>query len=295
MNAPPVSHPALTGAPACAGWQPLFLGVAVLGGLVLFDFARLLWLQGEKLDNALILAIALALAWRRRNGLHCLDVPARPALSAAVLLVGLALFVIARSQTILFFEGLALVLILAAALYVAGGPALLRALAFPLLLLLFVAPLPGVFVDTLTGQLKQFVSLLVERPLHALGYPVARDGVVLYVGPYHLLVADACSGINSIFSLSAVGLVYLYLFPAGGPVRIALLLASILPIAILANVLRVLVLVLITYHQGYEAGQGYAHSLAHVLLFLAAVGLLAGLDRLLAGLTRRRAGTPLSA
>lgn len=292
MSAPTIVHP---DAPACADWRPLFLGVAVLGALVLFDFAHLLWLQGEKLDNALILAIALALAWRQRPALRCLHGPARPWLSGALLLAGLALFVIARSQTILFFEGLALVLILVATLYVAGGPALLRALAFPLLLLLFVAPLPGVFVDALTGQLKQFVSLLVEWPLHALGYPIARDGVVLYVGPYHLLVADACSGINSIFSLSAVGLVYLYLFPAGSTGRVALLLASILPIAILANVLRVLVLVLITYHHGHEAGQGYAHSVAHLLLFTAAVGLLAGLDRLLGLLARARRRAPAAA
>jgi exosortase B len=277
-----------TNKPCIQVWWGIWAGLAVLTALFLFDFYALLWAHGEKLDNALILLIAVGLLVQHSRAVNCLATPHRPLLSGALLLVGLLLFVVGRSQTILFFEAFSLVLILLATLYVSGGSASLRVFWFPLVLLLFVPPLPGVFVDAFTGELKQYVSLWVEGLLYFLGYPIARDGVILLVGPYQMMVADACSGMNSIFSLAAIGLVYLYVTPKPGIGRIAILLASILPIAILANAIRVLLLVLITYHLGYAAGQGFAHTLAHILLFLSAVGLLIGIDSALALITNSR-------
>ncbi len=269
----------------------LWLGFGILLTLLVLDFHTLLWMHGEKLDNALILLIALGLLFKNRRAIGCLERPTRPWLSGTVLLLGLLLFVLGRSQTILFFEAFSLSLVLLSVVYVTGGIASLRALWFPIFLLVFVPPMPGVFVDAFTGELKQLVSLWVESLLYFVGYPIARDGVMLLVGPYQMMVADACSGMNSIFSLTAIGLVYLYVTPKPGFGRNAILLASILPIAILANVLRVLLLVLITYHFGYAAGQGFAHTFAHILLFLAAVALLVGIDRavdLMTGLRRGR-------
>jgi exosortase B len=275
-------------APCLRDWWGIWLGLALLTSLLLYDFATLLWMQGEKLDNGLILLIALGLMVQQRQQFRCLERPARPMLSSLLLLFGLLLFVVGRSQTILFFEAFSVWVILLACLHLVGGGGLLRSVWFPLLLLIFVMPLPGVFVNAFTGEMKQYVSLAVEMLLYGLGYPIARDGVILSVGPYQLLVADACSGINSIFSLTAIGLVYLYLTPKPGFGRNAILLVSILPIAILANVIRVLVLVLITYHFGYAAGQGFAHTTAHILLFIAAVALLIGIDSTLGLIASRR-------
>jgi exosortase B len=149
-----------------------------------------------------------------------------------------------------------------------------RAAWFPLLFLLFLIPLPGLLVEIITGSLKQHVSGVAEEILYAAGYPIARMGVMLSIGQYKLLVADACSGLNSMFSLSALGLLYLYLMKYRSWLHNGLLLLAVLPIAFAANVIRVMALVLITYYFGDEAGQGFAHAAAGMVLFVAALLLL---------------------
>ena len=114
------------------------------------------------------------------------------------------------------------------------------------------------------------------------GYPIARNGVVLTIGQYQLLVADACSGINSMFSLSAIGLLYLHLIRYKSWLHNGLILASLLPIAFCANIMRVMLLVLVTYHFGDEAGQGFIHKFSGMVLFVAALIILLLLDTILA-------------
>jgi exosortase B len=172
---------------------------------------------------------------------------------------------------VLFEVGSQIPVLLGAFLIISGLP-LVRALWFPLFFLLFMVPLPGFLVDAVTGPLKGYVSALTEQILYFAGYPIARNGVVLTIGQYQLLVADACSGLHSMFSLSAMGLLYLYLMQRTSLARNLILIASILPIAFAANVIRVMILVLVTYHFGDEAGQGFVHDFAGILLFV--VGLL---------------------
>lgn len=275
-------------------WLPMWLGLALLLGIVVHDLATQLWMMGQSDYGPMVLAAALWVLYRERHAI--LDRPGgqHPWLATALLSAGLFLFVVGRAQDILFFEAGALLLALPACLLAYGGWPSLKASGFALPLLALFVPHPAFVVDALTAELKTGVSLIAEWGLHALDYPVGRDGVILTVGQYRLLVADACSGMRSIFSLSAVGLLYLYLMRHADFPRNAALLACVIPIAVLANALRVVALALITYHFGYEAGQGYAHGLAHVLLFLAAVGLLVGLDRLLGAVFFRRA-TPAPA
>jgi exosortase len=104
---------------------------------------------------------------------------------------------------------------------------------------------------------------------------------VLTIGQYQLLVADACSGLHSMFSLSAMGLLYFYLIKHSSWLRNGILIAAILPMAFAANIVRVLVLVLVTYHFGNDAAQGFIHSFAGILLFIVALLGLMALDALL--------------
>ena len=123
---------------------------------------------------------------------------------------------------------------------------------------------------------------------------MARQGVVLYLGPYQLLVADACSGINSLFSLEAIALLYLHVVKRGGAARKAVIGLLIVPISVLANVLRVLFIALLTYHQGNAVGQSFVHELSGLFLFVVALLLIIGLDGLLdrLGLACPREVTP---
>ena len=272
------------------GWLPVIAGLLVLYVPTFYDLATTLWQSDDYAHGPIILAIIAWMFWKRRQVLLAAPAHTAPVPGFALLVIGLLLYAVGRSQDIIMFEVGALAPILAGVLVVARGWAGLRALWFPLLFIVFLVPLPGFFVDALTGPLKQNVSAVAEQLLYAAGYPVARNGIVLTIGQYQLLVADACSGLNSMFSLSALGLLYLHLMRYQSWLHNGLILASILPIAFSANIVRVVTLVLITYYFGDAAGQGFAHGFAGMLLFVIALLILFGFDallRLVGGFFRR--------
>jgi exosortase len=147
--------------------------------------------------------------------------------------------------------------------------------------LFFTVPAPGWMVDGATVPLKVLISDWVTRFLYAAGYPIAQNGVVIMIGPYQLLMQDACAGMNSIFALSAIGMFYIYAFRWKAKLRSIILLAAVIPITIFANFLRVLMLVLIAYYGGIELVDGALHDLTGIALFVFAITLLFMLDGLL--------------
>jgi exosortase len=154
-------------------------------------------------------------------------------------------------------------------------------------------PLPGSVVDALTQPMKIVVSYAAEYVLHWLNYPVARSGVILHVGQYRLLVADACAGLNSLFTLEAMGLLYMNVMRHESVARNAVLATLIVPISMTANIIRVVTLALVTYYFGDEAGQGFVHDFSGILLFLTALLLIIGTDSLLGlGWRRRKIEAP---
>lgn len=285
----------ITDAPARSGlggglagtWWPVALGLLALYVPTFVNVAGTLWQQEEHAHGPIVLVVALWLGWQQRRALAP-DAAGTGGRGAGIVLVafGLLCYVLGRSQDIVVLDVGSLLPVLAGTLLVAGGWPALRAFWFPLLFLVFMVPIPGVVLDALTGPLKQSVSQVAESLLYASGYPVARTGVVLSVGQYQLLVADACSGLNSMFSLTALGLLYLHVMKYPSAVRNGILLASILPIAFVANIVRVMILVLVTYHFGDEAGQGFVHGFAGMVLFVVALLLLFCLDSAL-GLAAR--------
>jgi exosortase B len=252
-------------------WLPIIIGLAALLIPTFYELATTLWDTEEQGHGPLILAVVLYYFWLKR------DVFIQPAKSTApitgsvILAIGLLLYALGRSQSIYIFEVGGLIPILTGMLLITRGIAGLRSLWFPIAFIVFMIPLPGSVIDALTGPLKQYVSIAVENILYYLNYPIARNGVILSIGYYQLLVADACSGLNSMFSLSALGFLYLYMMQYRNWFRNGLILASILPIAFAANVVRVIILTLVTYHWGDEAGQGFIHGFAGIVLFIVAL------------------------
>ncbi len=285
MSAVPDSRP-LGGAVVWQEWLPVLAGLLVLYVPTFYGLATWLWRQDEHAHGPIILAIIVWLIWRGRAALH--RAPSRPAAAPgfAILAFGLLAYVLGRSHNIVLFEVGALAPLLAGVLLAMRGWPALRALWFPILFVAFLVPLPGIFLDALTGPLKQTVSEVTVRMLFPVGYPIARDGVIITIGQYQLLVADACSGMNSMFSLAALGLLFMYLTGRSSVLHNAVMLAGILPIAFAANIVRVVALVLITYHLGDEAGQGFLHGSAGIVLVIAALGILLVLDALLARVIR---------
>lgn len=215
----------------------------------------------------IMLGLSLYLAWERWPKLQAV-VP-RPAnvAGALMLLLGGLMYTVGRSQDVLFLDAGSQMPLLAGLMLLIWGWRGLRVMLFPILFLFFIIPIPGSVVDAVTAPLKAAVSTVAENALFAAGYPMGRSGVTLTVGPYRLLVADACAGMNSIFALEAIGVFYISVMGHTNRVRNLLLAALILPISFFSNVLRVMVLVLVTYHFGDEVGQGFVHGFAGMMLF----------------------------
>ena len=269
--------------PVHDGWRWLPIGIGLLAICIpsFFHLMQTTWQTEENGHGPIILIVVCWLILKKRHAV--LNTPNKP--SAVIgwisLVFSLLAFIVGRSQSIDTIEVAALIPMLIGILLLMRGWEAVRVMWFPLVFLFFLIPLPGLLVEIITGSLKQHVSGIAEEILYAAGYPIARIGVMLSIGQYKLLVADACSGLNSMFSLSALGLIYLYLMKYRSWLHNGILLLAILPIAFAANVIRVMALVLITYYFGDEAGQGFAHMAAGMLLFVVALMLLMAFDVML--------------
>ena len=274
-----------------APWAPyaaLFVAALVLYVPSFRDLLQGLWSSDQQGHGPLVFGISIWLLWRKLPELAAL--PARPAPRAGwtCFVVAMLLYLVGRSQGIQMFEIGSLIWLVVGTLLLFRGTAALKAAWFPLFFMLFMVPLPGVVVDTLTQPMKIAVSHVAESVLYAFGYPVARTGVMLSVGPYQLLVADACAGLNTLLTLEAMGLLYLNLVRHESALRNVVLAILIVPISFTANVIRVIALSLITYHFGDAAGQGFLHGFAGMVLFLAALLLIIAADTATRAVVRAR-------
>lgn len=280
-----------TARPENLPWFVALAGFAAMYVPIYWWAMDTIWESEEHGHGPIILAVLLWLFWGLREQLPALASRPAPALGWPVFIAGLLMYLLGRVFKISIFEFGSQPFVVAATLLLIKGLPAIRLAWFPILFMAFMVPLPGILVDAITGPLKQWVSVIVEAILYAAGYPIARSGVVMTVGQYQLLVADACSGLNSMFSLSALGTLFMYIMARKSKLHNTIMLASILPIAFAANIVRVIILVLITYHLGDEAGQGFLHGAAGMVLMLAALAIFFVLDATLATLLKRRAPT----
>jgi len=269
-------------------WLPIAAGLLVLYVPTFYDLARTLWQGDDHAHGPIILAVIIWLIWDKRQALLAPASSAAPVPGYASLMLGLLLYVVGRSHEIMLFQVGALAPILAGVLLVMRGWPAVRAMWFMLVFIAYLVPLPGFLIDSMTLPLKTNVSAIAGNILYAAGYPIAHEGVVLSIGQYQLLVADACSGLNSMFSLSAVGLLYLYLMRHKSWLQNGLILCMLLPVAFCANIVRVIALVLVTYYFGDAAGQGFLHGFSGLVLFVIAIIMILVLDSILTPLFRAR-------
>jgi exosortase B len=274
---------------------PLVVGLLALYVPTYIMLAKTVWASDEQGHGPIILVVSLWLMWRKR--LEYLDLPDKPAaLAGAVSMAfGIILYMLGRTQQLDTFEVASKIFVIGAVFLFMKGWSAVRLMAFPLFFLIFMVPLPSILVQVITVPLKMAVSWCAEAILYWFGYPVARTGVVISVGQYQLLVADACAGLNSMFTLEALGLLYMNLMNYKSIARNVILAILIIPISFVANIIRVMILVLVTYHFGDAAGQGFVHGFAGMVLFMVALVLILLTDSILSLFMGRRGAERLPA
>jgi exosortase len=252
----------------------LWLYRNVITGLV-FD-----WVHDPNYSHGfLIIPIAAFFAWERRPSLARL--PYRPSLAGlAFLLASLAMLVLGILGAELFLTRLSIIGTLAGIVLYLFGRAHLKAVLFPLAFLLLMIPLPSIVFNQIAFPLQLLASRVGEVSLSAAGIPVLREGNIIVLPHTSLEVAEACSGIRSLMTLLALGIVYGYFTDRRASIRTLIALMTI-PVAVLANGVRVAGTGLLAYYFGPGAAEGFFHVFSGWLVFVAAFTMLFLVSRLL--------------
>jgi exosortase B len=263
-------------------WWPILIGLITLYIPTYYALSTTLWGNDDQAHGPIVLMVVLFLFWQNREYLRPeAKAETWPILGSLSLMFGLLCYMLGRSQDIFSLDIGSQIPVIAGILLLTRGMPALKAMWFPLFFILFMIPLPGVLIDAITLPMKMAVSYVAESVLFWFGYPIARAGVILQIGQYQLLVADACAGMHTLVSLEALGLLYLNLVKHNSLFRNITLAILIVPISFTANVIRVMVLTLVTYYYGDEAGQGFVHGFAGMVLFVVALLLIMSVDSFL--------------
>jgi len=261
------------------GWKGIpLLPVAVVGALLVALFwdvvagmAEIWWTDPAYSHGLLIPPLALYIAWIQKD--EILSVPARPsvwgywltALGCFVLLVG-------KLGAEYFLTRESLVIILAGIVLTYWGLPRLRKLAFPMVLLATMVPIPAIVYNKLAAPLQLFSSAVASHTLELMGIPVFRDGNVMNLPEISLGVAEACSGLRRLSSLTVLALVvgFFVLTSLWGKTLLFLLAA---PAAITINVVRVTATALMA-REDPRLAEGFFHSFSGWIVFIMGFGLL---------------------
>jgi exosortase B len=298
----PLPAPQASARPALAG-DVLVLCAGLLGMFsltlhdLLFSTDAALWSKGEHSHGPIMLSLSIWLMWVRWHEFTG-RTDGRVAgtwMGWAAFAIGLALYVPGRALNIIYFETFAFIPMMVGVVALIGGWPLIKQLKFPLFFLVFMVPIPGFLLDPISQFVKLHISITVTEILWTLGYPISHTGVVITIGQYQLLVADACAGMRTLFMLEAMGIFYMNVVRHSSMLRNVVLTLLIVPISFVANMLRVLFLALLTYHFGDEVGQGYLHGFAGIALFAIALLMIMSVDGLLRVIAGRRATAKASA
>lgn len=260
------------------GLAPIAIAVAVLAIPTLLRLGEQVWTKEIGAHGPIVLMTGGWLLWRRWPSMMSEARPSLPFLTIAGAVASLAIYVFGRAYDFISLEAAGLYGFCLALLYDRVGLAPMLRNWFPLFYLAFVLPIPGWLLDQVTAPLKLLVSMLATKVVEPLGIPIVREGVTMTVGVYQLLVEDACSGLNSLIGLIAITLFYIYLLRDAGWRYSLFLSALVIPIAVLANVLRIVILILLTYYMGDSVGQGFLHITAGLFLFALSLGLMFLID-----------------
>lgn len=258
----------------------LLVGAAFLVVPPMLEVARFNWSSEQGGHGPLVLATGLWLLWREFSQATAVRKPGKLWVGAALLLPLMVGYAVTGITGILELQVFFMYAALIVVAYLLFGARVLIACWFPIFYLAFALPPPDTVVAVVTQPVKIAISESAVALLYALGYPVGSSGVVIQIAQFELLVAAACSGLNSLITLSALCLFYVYLRHKNDLAAFIVMALCVVPIAVLANFIRVIILILITYYAGEAAAQGFLHDFAGLATFAAALATLIGIDAL---------------
>ncbi|MFP6580023.1 MAG: exosortase/archaeosortase family protein [Myxococcota bacterium] len=269
------------------------LGLAVIAlslalSAPILHYMALHWLSSgsDYTHGVMIVPLALYFGWERRGALR--GTPVQPSWWGLVpLVLGSLSLAIGRLGVELMTMRAGVILTLVGLVILIFGRRIFRILAFPLLFLFLMVPLPQALVNQVAFPLQLLAAEMGVAVLHAVGIPALLEGNIIHLANSELFVAQACSGLRSLMALITLGVVFAY-FLERGIWRRLLIVASTIPIAIVVNALRVALTAVLAHHYGSSAATGVIHDYQGLIMFGFAFLLLLGETKLLHALPRLR-------
>lgn len=227
----------------------------------------------------LIPIISLYILWQRRNILKTIETTSAQ-IGYLPLVMGISLYAVGTIGDESFTRGLSFIFVISGLVLVLYGKEIFIRASFSIAYLVFMIPLPYYIYNELTVPLKLIAAKISTEILHFFSYPIFRDGNILQLPNITLEVADACSGIRSILSITALAVAMAWIFHKVFWKRICLSVLSI-PIALSVNVIRVVVTGILSYHFGEKMAKGFFHDFSGLVIFSLALIMVFGSNILL--------------
>ncbi len=273
-------------------WIQAALLTALIGFLYYNILAQLVmdWWKDPNFSHGFLVPVFSAfIVWQARRKLAAQ--PATPAWSGLAILIGaLAILIVGVLGAEFFLSRSSFVFLLGGLIVYFLGWRHFRLVLFPWAFLFFMIPIPAIIFNQIAFPLQFVAAHLADSLLTLFGVPVLREGNIIQLATVTLEVAEACSGIRSLMSLGALAVIYGYFLESRTLRRVLLALAAI-PIAIVANGLRVMGTGLAGYYWDPAKAEGFFHEFSGWVIFVISLALLVAFHAILRWVWPSRAGT----
>jgi exosortase len=234
------------------------------------------WLADPHYSHGFLVPLVSAfLVWRKRNELKP---GGRTNLGAGVLALGIALYLTGFFCGMRYLSALSFIVVLLGLVLHFYSMRAMWSMAFPIGFLVFMIPMP--FIGEIAFDLQNICVHSSGWLLRMLGLPITISGCVIILDDMTFTVGLPCSGMNTLIALLAFTAVYAYLLVGPSFKRVVLFLCSI-PIAILANIVRIASIILVARFYSQDFALGFYHDVSNLLVFLMAFVLLFLLGRIM--------------
>jgi exosortase len=260
--------------------KTVFILIIVAAVLVLLYWPTLRWLVNAWISNDyyshgfLVPLVSAFFIWTKRAYLKNRE---SSVIGIFILIFGILLYLVSFIWQIRFIGGLSLLTVITGLVFFVYGVRTARQLAFPLVFLLFMIPLP--FVQNIAYTLQEISVVSSSWLLETMRLPITSSGPEIYLKSTTFTIGLPCSGINTLVALLALSAVYAYMLTGGFIRRTSLFIISF-PIAILANILRITSIIIVAYYASVDTAVGWYHDISSPLFFAIAFLILVLISRL---------------
>ncbi len=225
-----------------------------------------IWLSDSNTSHGLLVPlVSVYLIWRKRSELSTLHISTCN-WGLVVLIASLSVFLASLSGEVAFLARSMIVLSVTGLVLFNLGTDFFKKIAFPLLFLLFMVPVPDTVTDLIAFPLQLLATKVSTAILHVLSIPAYRDGNMVYFAHAQLEVAESCSGIHSMVSMIMLSALLSHFLERGWMRRLILLVAAV-PLALLSNITRVSGTGILAHFYGSRVARGFLHEFSGLVVF----------------------------